>query len=68
MGEPGSHNVNAKAGFYAQFTVLEPQLADKPPRPPIPVRTSPECGVVLVIDTTDSREAQHVIVVPEVIG
>jgi len=68
VGQPGAHNVNAKAWFYAQFAVLEAQLANEAPRPPVAVYASPECRVVLVIDAAGSREAQHVIVVLEVLG
>jgi hypothetical protein len=68
MRQPRAYNVNAKAWFYAQFAVLEAQLTDEAPRPPVAVRASPECRVVLVIDAAGSRELQNVIVVFEVLG
>src|ERR1019366_1920996 len=68
VGQPGSHHVDAEAWFYAQFAVLEAQLADEAPGPPVAVRTSPQGRIILVIDAAGSRETQHVIVILEVIG
>ena len=50
VGQPGSHHVDAEAWFYPQFAVLEAQLADESPGPPVAVCASLQGRLILVID------------------
>ena len=57
MGQPGAYDVDTETWLYPQFAVLEAQLTDEPPRPPIAVRATLQGRIVLVIDAAVTRKA-----------
>ena len=68
MSEPGADDVDAEARLDAELAILETQLADEPPRPPVAVRTAVKGWIILVVDAGVAREAKDVVVVLEMRG